>query len=128
MNSGSFPSQYQRLKEGILSLGLARPGSLITRFMPCGKSPCRCTASPPRLHGPYWEWSTKQHGKSVTRRMTKEQARLCRAWQRNHRKLKKILHRMEALSLKESDRLLGKAPPRPGKPSSIRKGASADGA
>ena len=121
MNFESFSKEYQHLKEEILDLGWARPGSLVTRFMPCGKSPCSCTAIPPRLHGPYWEWSAKQHGKSVTRRLTKEQARLCRAWKRNHRKLKGILHRMEALSLKETNRLLGKS-------SSIRKAASVDGA
>ena len=123
MNSESFSSEYQRLKEQILSLGWVRPGSLVKCFMPCGKSPCRCTATPPRLHGPYWECSAKRHGKSVARRLTKEQAKLCQAWQRDHRKLKGILHRMEALSLKETDRLLEQAP------SSIgRKGASARGA
>lgn len=120
MNSASFSQEYRRLKEGILDLGWARPGSLVKRFMPCGKSSCRCMATPPKLHGPYWQWSAKLHGKAVTRRLTTEQARLCRDWQRNHRKLKEILHRLEALSLKETDRLLGKS-------SSIRKAASADG-
>ena len=121
MNSPSFSSGYQRLKKQVLSLGWVRPGSLAKRFMPCGKSPCRCTETPPRLHGPYWEWSAKRNGKSVARRLTPEQAMLCRAWQRDHRKLKGILHRMEALSMKETDRLLGKAS------SSIRKAASACG-
>lgn len=122
MNPESFSSEYQRLKEEILDLGWARPGSLVTRFMPCGKSPCCCTATPPKLHGPYWQWSANLHGKAITRRLTKEQARLCRAWKRNHRKLKQILHRMEALSLKKTDRLLEK-------PSSSvrRKTGSADG-
>jgi hypothetical protein len=95
--------------------------------MSCGKTPCRCTGSPPRLHGPYDLWTARLHGKTATWRLTKEQAKLCRAWQMNHRKLKRILHRMEALSLKETNRLLGKAPPRAIKPSSIRKAASADG-
>lgn len=108
MNS-ALSCEYQRLKRETLSLGWVRPGSLVTRFMPCGKTPCRCTATPPKLHGPYWQWSVNLHGKAVTRRLTREQARLCRAWQRNHRKLKQILHRMEALSLKETDRMLGKS-------------------
>jgi len=63
---------------------------------------------PPRLHGPYYQWSYKLRGKTVSMRMTPEQAKLCEEWVENHRRLKNIIRKMETLSLKETDRLLRK--------------------
>lgn len=101
---------YEALKEALRRLGYVRPGSLVRRFMPCGKPSCRCMADPPSLHGPYYQWTLRVRGKTKTLRLTEDQARLCEEWIANHRKLKGIVRRMEAMSLKETDRLLRKAP------------------
>ena len=50
--------------------GYALPGTLTVRSYACGKPNCRCHADPPRLHGPYAEWTRKIGGKTVTRRLT----------------------------------------------------------
>ena len=50
--------------------GPALPGTLTVRAYACGKPSCRCHADPPRLHGPYAEWTRKIGGKTVTRRLT----------------------------------------------------------
>jgi hypothetical protein len=50
--------------------GPALPGTLTVRAYPCGKAGCRCHADPPRLHGPYAEWTRKIGGKTVTRKLT----------------------------------------------------------
>ena len=50
--------------------GFALPGTLTVRAYACGKQNCRCHADPPRLHGPYAEWTRKTGGKTVTRRLT----------------------------------------------------------
>lgn len=97
---------YADLKQSLLALGFARPGSLVRRFMPCGKPSCRCSGGPSRWHGPYYQWSWKVRGKTVTRRLTEAQARNCAEWVANHRALRGIVRRMESLSLKETDRLL----------------------
>ena len=101
---------YEALKEALRRLGYVRPGSLVRRFMPCGKRSCRCMADPPALHGPYYQWTLRVRGKTKTVRLTEDQARLCEEWIANHRKLKVIVRRMEAMSLRETDRLLRKAP------------------
>ena len=49
--------RYEELKRSIAELGFFRYGSLVRRFMPCGKAGCRCQASPPKLHGPYYTTS-----------------------------------------------------------------------
>lgn len=97
---------YEDLKREVLSLGFARPGSLVRRFMPCGNPACRCTKDRSHWHGPYYQWTYKVRGKTVTVRLSKAQARLCHEWVRNHRTLKKVVRRIEQLSLKETDRLL----------------------
>lgn len=62
------------------------------------------------LHGPYYQWTLRMGGKTKTVRLSEHQARLCEEWIANHRKLKDIVRRMEAISLKETDRVLRKAP------------------
>jgi hypothetical protein len=97
---------YETLKAALGQLGFVRPGSLARRFVRCGKPGCRCMAEPPILHGPYYDWTYKVQGKSVARRLTEAQAQRCAEWLRNHRRLRRIVHKMETLSLKETDRLL----------------------
>ena len=71
--------------------GPALPGTLTVRSYACGKRRCRCHASPPRLHGPYAEWTRKIDGKTITRRLTPEQLA---AWQPlfdNARKIRELV-------------------------------------
>jgi hypothetical protein len=74
--------------------------------MPCGKKGCRCQGDPPLLHGPYYQWTCKVRGKTVTIRLSLAQAQQCDEWLRNRRRFKKIVRQMETLSLKETDRIL----------------------
>jgi hypothetical protein len=106
MSTADAKAKIETLKRKILRLGFVRPGSLVRRFMPCGKAGCHCMDVLPRLHGPYFEWSYKVVGKTRTRRLSKEQAKLCREWLRDHKTLKRIVRLMERLSLKETDRTL----------------------
>lgn len=99
---------YEALKAEITRLGLVRPGSLVRRFMPCGRSGCRCMTDPPELHGPYYQWTHKLRGKTLTRRLSKAQADRCREWIRNHRELKRLVRRMETLSLRTTDHEMDK--------------------
>ena len=104
--SRAVESRYLLLKAELADLGLVRPGSLVERYMPCGKPGCRCMGDPPVLHGPYYQWTHKVRGKTVTKRLSKAQAERCKDWISNHRQMKTLVRKMEALSLKETDRIL----------------------
>ena len=54
--------------------GLIAAGSLTRRYTHCTSPSCRCNAEPPRPHGPYWQWTAKVNGKTVTRRLTDAEA------------------------------------------------------
>ncbi len=99
--------EYQELKRQILTLGWARPGSVIRRYMPCGNPACRCLSRQLRLHGPYFQWSHKIGGKTRSLRLSEDQAQRAKEWANNYRKLKRLLRRMERLALHETNRILG---------------------
>ncbi len=87
----------------LASLGLALPGTLTQRHVRCGKPRCRCHADPPVLHGPYWQWTRKVAGKTITRLVPDEQLDDYRQWLDNHRRLRALVAELEALTLAIAD-------------------------
>ena len=57
----------------LAGVGFALPGTLADRMTRCGHPGCRCHADPPRLHGPYHQWTRKIDGKTVTRILSDDQ-------------------------------------------------------
>ena len=102
--------RYNELKRSIGKLGLIRHGSLVRRFMPCGTPGCHCHDDPPKLHGPYYQWTRKLHGKTVTVRLDEQQAKVLAEWIENGRQLDEILGQMEAIALRITDRVLKQLP------------------
>src|ERR1700735_5671710 len=83
----------------LATAGFALPGTLTVRAYACGKPNCRCHADPPRLHGPYAEWTRKIGGETVNRRLT--QAALT-AWAPlfdNAKKIRALLAELQDLTL-----------------------------
>ena len=95
-----YAHTYEELKTEVLGLGYVLQGSVIERWMECGKPACQCHADPQRRHGPYYQWSWKTRGRTVSVYLDKEQAALCKDWIQNNRRLEQILTRIRALSLR----------------------------
>ncbi len=92
--------RHAQLKRSLLQIGYILPGSVIKRFMPCGKPACRCSTGQQNHHGPYYQWSVALRGKPTAVRLTKEEAQLYRSWTRNNRKVKEILTEMRWISMR----------------------------
>ena len=92
----------------LASLGLALPGSLIQRRVRCGRAGCRCHRDPPELHGPYWQWTRKQAGKTITRLVPDDQVEDYRQWLDNHRRLRELVTELEQLTLAVADQNAGR--------------------
>jgi hypothetical protein len=101
--------RFGALKASLAEIGWFRRGSVQRRFMPCGKPGCRCQTDPPVLHGPYYQWTRKVKGKTVTVRLTAEQARLMLKWIANGRELDRLVAQMERVSVRLTDPLLQEA-------------------
>ena len=81
----------------IASTGMILPGSITERRTRCGRSNCACHADPPRLHGPYHQWTRKIAAKTTGRWLTADQHRDYQPWIDNDRRLHELLTRLEAL-------------------------------
>jgi len=92
-----------RIAAELANLGFALPGTLIERHVRCGKPGCRCHADPPVLHGPYWQWTRKVAGKTITRLVSDEQLDDYRQWLDNDRRLRALVAELEALTLAIAD-------------------------
>ena len=83
----------------LAAAGFALPGTLADRMTRCGRPNCRCHADPPRLHGPYHQWTRKKDGKTATRILSDDQLADYQPWFDNHRRLRELIAELEALSL-----------------------------
>jgi hypothetical protein len=83
----------------LLRTGKILPGSIQQRHTFCGRSGCACQADPPRPHGPYWQWTRKVKGKTVTRRLSAEQIERYRPWIENDHRLRELITALEAISI-----------------------------
>ena len=99
-----------RIAADLASLGLALPGTLIQRHVRCGSAGCRCHADPPALHGPYWQWTRKAGGKTVTRLVPDDQVQDYRQWLDNHRRMRELVAELEDLTLAIADAGAGRQP------------------
>ena len=57
-------TRIQKIKQQIAALGDIRPGALSQQYNVCGNPTCRCKATPPIKHGPYYQISFTWKGKS----------------------------------------------------------------
>jgi hypothetical protein len=83
----------------LAAAGFALPGTLTVRAYACGKQNCRCHADPPRLHGPYAEWTRKIGGKTVTRRLTPAELADWQPLFDNAKKIRALLAELQDLTL-----------------------------
>ena len=104
----------QALADALAEIDGLLPGSVIVRQMRCGKPGCACRADPPRLHGPYIQWTRAVHGKTVTRYLSPDQLARYQPWFDNARRIKDLLAKLEIASLHAFEAAEG-PPPTPGR-------------
>ena len=83
----------------IAATGMVLPGSITERRTRCGRRNCACHADPPRLHGPYAEWTRKIGGKTVTRKLTPAELTEYQPLFDNAKKLRALLAELQDLTL-----------------------------
>ena len=81
----------------IAASGMVLPGSITCRRTRCGHRNCGCHADPPRLHGPYWQWTRKVAAKTVGRWLSAEQNHDYQTWISNDRRLRELTGQLETL-------------------------------
>lgn len=103
--------RYRALAEQIRDLGFIATGSVTERYTVCATTTCRCHADPPTKHGPYFQYSRKVAGKTISVRLTPEQAERYREQISNRRRLDELVAAMEEISGQARDLLANQTPP-----------------
>jgi hypothetical protein len=85
--------QIEKVKRELCALGELRPGSLSTQYNVCGSPGCRCKATPPKKHGPYYQVSFSRKGKGSSKFVRKEDLPAIRTQLKNYEKLKTLMGR-----------------------------------
>ena len=101
--------RYRELAGQLADIGLIYSGSITRRYTRCGTPGCKCHADPPELHGPYYQWTAKENGKTVTRRLNATEAELYQEWIDNDRQLRRILQQMREVAAKTAELKLKQA-------------------
>lgn len=106
----AYQHRYRQLAGQLSDIGLIASGSVVRRYTRCGSETCRCHADPPQRHGPYWQWTAKINGKTVTRRLTEREATLYQEWIANDRQLRRVIDQMRDIAAKAADLTLKQDP------------------
>ena len=96
---------YEGLKRQIAEIGFICVGTVMELYEPCGKRNCRCHADPPQLHGPYYRWTRKVAGKTVSVRLNPQQAPVYMQCAENRKALQAVIDQMTAVSMRAIDLL-----------------------
>lgn len=89
----------RKLLDEVRRIGPVLKGSVSASYTRCGQPNCACQSDPPKLHGPYWQWSTAVNGKTVSRRLNDEERTLYEQWIANRKRLEQIIQHMHSLAL-----------------------------
>jgi hypothetical protein len=90
-------ADYEAAKARIAEVGFTGEGSLVERYTRCNNPNCRCV-EPEGRHGPYYQLSWKEAGRTVSRLLSAEEAALYRTLIDNRHQLESILAEMRELS------------------------------
>lgn len=98
-------AEHEHLVAELGSVGFLLPGTISARQLRCTHAGCHCHGEPPMLHGPYWYWTRKVAGKTVSMTLSAEQAEEYGELIANEHRARALLHDLEAigLSILESD-------------------------
>ena len=90
--------RIDKIKQQIAALGDLRPGALSQQYNVCGNPGCRCKATPPVKHGPYYQISVKRHGKSTTQFVREQDLAEVQSQLDNYRRLRELVDQWITLS------------------------------
>jgi hypothetical protein len=95
----SDEARHREILAELSEIGPCLPGSLVSHTRTCSTPGCHCHDDPSALHGPYRAWTRKVAGKTLTRLLSEHQLDDYQDLFDNHRRLKELVHELEALGL-----------------------------
>jgi len=99
LDQPALEARIAKIKTALAAVGALRPGTLSAQYNVCGKPGCRCKASPPQKHGPYYQVSFTWQGKSHSEFVRREEVAMVRQQVRNYQRLRSLVDAWIAAAL-----------------------------
>jgi len=97
-------SKIKLLKIKINSRDWILQGTLLKQYKQCGKANCRCRQDKKYWHGPYWIWTRKEKGKTITKTLNQKQAKMVKKSLEEMKKINKLIEKWKILSLQHIEK------------------------
>lgn len=97
-------AEYKHLAARIGALGLIHHGSIVHRHVTSTEAAGDTEKKTGR--SPFYQWSSKINGKTVTRTLNEDEAKLYREWIENDRELRQIIKEMRTASERATSAIL----------------------
>ncbi len=92
-------TKIKLLKNQISARDWVLQGTLLRQYKQCGKNNCRCHQDKKHWHGPYWIWTRKEKGKTITKTLSDSQAKMVKKSLIEMKKINKLVEKWKLLSL-----------------------------
>ncbi len=92
-------AEAARIGAELASLGPVLPGTLTERRLTCTHAGCGCHRDAARRHGPYWYWTRKVDGKTVTKVLSAQQVEEYRPWLEANKRLRALVQEFQQLGV-----------------------------
>ena len=94
----SINQKIGKLKKEISSIDYILRGTINKKYLKCGKKQCICHQDPNKLHGPYYLFTKKVKGKTVSKLYSKEKAFFLNVYLKKYNDVIKIIRKISELS------------------------------
>jgi hypothetical protein len=101
-----------------------RRGSVGERFMKCSKLACACASDPDARHGPYYSLTTAVHGKTKSRYLSADQARIAQQQINAGKRFQQLFDRYWEVCQQWADQQLDESPTAAATSEAVKKGGS----
>ena len=93
-----YEQVYATLRRRLAGIGYLWLGTVLLIYHQCRRAGCRCARGGRFRHGPYYVWTRKVKGKTVTRMLPDPEGRLYMEWIRNRNELEATVRKMQRIS------------------------------
>lgn len=102
----SFSHKYNELKNQLMQVGLAIPGTIHALYALCGSAACECVKNKDKRHGPYYRWHHLAGKNKVTIGINKTDLQQFEMWIKNREALEYIVKQILELGADHAERFI----------------------
>lgn len=102
----NLSQKYKDLKNQLMQIGLAIPGTIHALYALCGSPECECVKNKSKRHGPYYRWHHFAEKHKVTLGINETDLQQFEMWIKNREALEYILKQLLELGAAHAEKYI----------------------